>query len=856
MICGRGVGVISCCLKAALFHVGLVIVILGFARCAEARPQATTASITGKVSVAASEGVTNNLSGILVSLTSTTPGVLPQSTYTDSEGRYEFTHLAVASYTVGISMDGFKPWTVTISLSAGQASVQDTVLQLNSVVERVEVLGEATEVATQSTTPTATVSDQQLENLPLATGKFTEALSVSPSVIKTQQGRLNFNGQSESQGMLLVDSTESVDPVTGSFGIPIPVDAIQSIQVFSTPDSSAYGGFSGGLTTIDTRSPSQAWNYKVVDFLPSFRGKNGSLVGIANMTPRIEFGGPSIKNKFSFSQDLTFEFRRDPVRGLTWPYNETYIYGFDSFTQGQWTFSPKHLLNASLNIFPQTNLYTNINALIPQTASVNFHRRGISLGVSDDYQFNSGAVLNTSFRYTNFYTNSEGQGPATMQIGPEGWGGNFFNTEARNSNQLELHPMLELPSKNWHGRHEFQFGVDALYRAYRGTSVSRPIDLIEQNGTVDEQIAFQGPGRLEATDTEVAEYAEDHWTLNSRLSVNFGVRLTSQTIGRDLGVAPRAGAAYNWASAKTVIRAGGGWIYGHVPLLAADFADNQTRVVTFFSGPLTGQTIALQNVYSPVGSNGGTPGPDNLANSPHTFTWNVEAETQVTKAVTVRVGYFQTYTTDLFIVNPVLPVPGSGTAGRMELKNTGTSNYRQAQVTARYRPSERAEVNASYSWSRARGDLNTLSDTYIPFQVPVIRADVYAVQPSDIPQRVLAWGYLHLPIWDLVLSPVADIHSGFPYSNVNVLQDYVGVPNSLRFPVYFSLDVKVYRDFNFHLPFGEHRKTRKIRLGVYSLDVTNRRNPHDVFSNVTSPLFGEFAGLQRRFTGLAIGLGE
>ena len=74
---------------------------------------------------------------------------------------------------------------------------------------------------------------------------------MSPSVIRTQEGKLNFNGQSESQGMLLVDSAENVDPVSGSFAIPIPVNAIQNIQVFTTPDSSAYGGFSGGLTRID-----------------------------------------------------------------------------------------------------------------------------------------------------------------------------------------------------------------------------------------------------------------------------------------------------------------------------------------------------------------------------------------------------------------------------------------------------------------------------------------------------------------------------------------------------------------------------------------------------------------------------
>jgi hypothetical protein len=174
------------------------------------------------------------------------------------------------------------------------------------------------------------------------------------------------------------------------------------------------------------------------------------------------------------------------------------------------------------------------------------------------------------------------------------------------------------------------------------------------------------------------------------------------------------------------------------------------------------------------------------------------------------------------------------------------------------------EANLSYSWSRARGDLNTLSDTFIPFQIPVIRPNVYGVQPSDIPNRVLAWGYVHLPIWSLVFSPVADIHSGFPYSNVDFLQDYASVPNGLRFPTYFSLDVKVYRDFPIHIPFKERPagKSRKIRVGVYSLDVTNRHNPHDVFNNTALPLsgptpvFGQFDGFQRRFTGLALSLGE
>ncbi len=108
-----------------------------------------------------------------------------------------------------------------------------------------------------------------------------------------------------------------------------------------------------------------------------------------------------------------------------------------------------------------------------------------------------------------------------------------------------------------------------------------------------------------------------------------------------------------------------------------------------------------------------------------------------------------------------------------------------------------------------------------------------------------------------IFSPVADIHTGFPYSNVDVQQNYVGVPNSLRFPVYFSLDVKLSREFTVHMPFKENAKRRKISIGVFSLDVTNRLNPHDVFNNNTHPpLFGQFDGFQRRLTGLDINLSE
>ena len=47
-----------------------------------------------------------------------------------------------------------------------------------------------------------------------------------------------------------------------------------------------------------------------------------------------------------------------------------------------------------------------------------------------------------------------------------------------------------------------------------------------------------------------------------------------------MAFAPRAGLAYSMADNKMVVRAGAGLIYGHVPLLATDFAGYQERMIT------------------------------------------------------------------------------------------------------------------------------------------------------------------------------------------------------------------------------------------------------------------------------------
>jgi hypothetical protein len=137
----------------------------------------------------------------------------------------------------------------------------------------------------------------------------------------------------------------------------------------------------------------------------------------------------------------------------------------------------------------------------------------------------------------------------------------------------------------------------------------------------------------------------------------------------------------------------------------------------------------------------------------------------------------------------------------------------------------------------------------------VIRPNVSGILPSDVPNRVVSWGVFHLPL-SLMVTPVVDVHTGFPYSDVDVLQNYAGLPNGQRFPTFFSLDAQAYRDFQLHLPFTERGSRHKVRFGLYSINLTNHGNFHDVYNNEASPFFGRFTGFQRRLDGFILSFGH
>jgi hypothetical protein len=817
--------------------------------------QTRAASIHGTLTTTQADA-SGGLAGISVQLTAKAPDNGPFTADTDDAGHYEFKELQPGTYTISINQPGFAPFTKSLELKPAEAAVVDVRLELQTVSEQVQVSETTQSVATEdATTPSVSLTQRQLISLPTAQEKIREVLPVTPGVVKTMDGKLDFKGSDENQSLLLVNSARTTDPVTGSFVVPVPTDAVQSFNIYKTPYNAGLGSFTGGLVEVETKPPDDGFSYRLKSFIPSVLGKNGSMVGLQEATPGLDFSVPIIRHKLLFSEIFQYDMKKRTVRGLPWPYDISKKQGFSTFSTVEAILSDNHVLTLTVNAYPLRIQHADINALIPQPASNDLNQAGETYGLTDRYQFSSGAIFSTIAQYTRFDSNAHGQGFADMLITPEGYGGNYFNRWSREGKEFQLVSAYQFAEKRWRGRHELHVGVDFDHRSYTGSSTSNPVQILNQDGTLAEQIAFLPGSLLNASDSAVAEFVQDHWVLNSHWAADLGARLSSETDGWSAAVAPRAGLAYSPGDdGKTAIRAGVGLFYSLLPLLAGDYASNPTRVITPFGpgGIPGGPPITYTNAYvgglNPLTSSGLPSQPDT---TPRNLTWNIQFERELRKNVFLRIGYLDSHTSYLFTVEPF--TSATGDQSFLALTNTGSSHYRELESTVHFTFHANNEVNASYIRSQTRGDLNNLSNEFIPFAQPVIRPNVYGILPYDIPNRVVTWGIFSLPK-NLKFSPIVDLHSGQPYSNIDTLQDYVGTPNGQRFATFFTLDVKVYRQFRIPLFGSDHGngKGHHVRLGFYSLNVTNHGNFNAVYNNVAAPNFGQFAGFLDRREGAVI----
>jgi hypothetical protein len=769
----------------------------------------------------------------------------PCSVRTGPDGHAQFKDLKPAHYDVVAAKDGFESLEKKdLDLTGdGPASLELTLVPALSRRESIEVKDSVAPLE-QGATSSNQLPPQAAKELPGRPATVADALPLVPGVVRAPGGGLTISGSGEHRSALIVNSADVTDPATGQFGLTVPIDSVETINVFQTPFLAEFGRFTGGVVSVETRRGGDKWKWELNDPFPDFRIRSYQLRGLRDATPRLNLEGPLIEGKLYLSEGFDYEVRKTEVYELPFPYNQKKQQGVNSFGQLDWIASSKQLLTATVHVAPQRLDFVNMDYFNPQPTTPQASTQNYTATVADKLTI-GGGLLDNTFSVTRFNASVWGQGQQDFTITPQGNSGSYFAQQNRQADRISWAPTFSSPSVKWLGTHNFKTGSYLAHTSDYGQVSDRPINLLDGAGQLFERIDFTGGQPFRMSDTELAFFGQDHWLLTPRLAADLGIRAESQELSESFRLAPRAGIAWSpFTKSGTIVRAGVGLFYDRVPLNVYSFNHYPSQVVTMFdpSGQMQAGPVLYQNGLGTVDTRFPfvfhEPSAGNF--SPRSATGSVQVEQPLSEHVRLRIGYMQSKSDGLVVLNRMAPDPVGG-AGANLLTGNGQSRYRQFEVTTRVRWNDKRQLFFSYVRSRARGDLNDFASYLGTFAMPILRNNQFGSLPGDLPNRFLAWGLLQLP-WAFRIAPLVEYRSGFPYAVTDAAQNWVGVPYSNRFPTFLSIDSRISKDFKVSPKYS-------VRFSVSGYNLTDHFNPEAVHGNIADPAYGLFFGQRgRRFT--------
>ncbi len=280
------------------------------------------------------------LPGVSVTLTSQERGVT-RSTVTDENGRYLFAALARGNYTVEANLSGFAPVRLTDNLVETEKTTNVRVqLAVGGLTDSVTVTGETPIVDLTNVTGNTRLRREEFERLPV--GRSYQSLVVaSPGVVGgslTGSSNVNALGAPNNANLYIMDSVDTTDPTTGTFGNNLNFEAIQEVSVSTSAVSVEYGRGQGAIVNVITKSGTNRFEgsakYIVVnDDWDKQNSTTNEVTSASNARVKFDqvnptytftFGGPLWKDKAWFFGSYEYATNTTPRRQTAGPIPEDY----------------------------------------------------------------------------------------------------------------------------------------------------------------------------------------------------------------------------------------------------------------------------------------------------------------------------------------------------------------------------------------------------------------------------------------------------------------------------------------------------------------------------------------------------
>ena len=801
-------------------------------------------SIKGTVSATTSDAKARPtlLAGARLTLVNRDLPDKPVQSVTDETGSFVFNDLPAATYLLSAEADGFPRLTKEINLAAG-ATLNVEILLTATVSASVTVRDDEGLLSKGETTTTNIIRAKTLADMPLRAENYQSALLLTPGVVRDTNGGDHLKGARTGQSAYTVNGVDVTDPVSGNLAFDIPLEAAAAVAVEENPYSADFGRLTGAATNLETKGGGNKFKLGATRFFPIFHNIFGGAVD--SFRPRVTLSGPVIRDRLLFLQSFEYRFSRIYVPSLATGQDTSTSENLNSFTQLDLIANKSNRVKFIAALFGQKSRYLGLNTFNPQEATPNLKQHGSLFSVSEQAIFGDASFLNSSLSYRRSNIDVFAQGSQPLTVLPDGNTGNYYADSNRQYGRLQWQETYFAKSFTLAGQHSFKLGTEFDRTNLSGLVHDRSILIRRRDQTLSQRIDFAADGTTASTVNEFASFIQDRWVVNKRLTIDGGLRFDRDGVAEQNNFAPRLSLLYlPFKNGRTIIRGGAGLFYDRVSLSLGDLeALNEEPDDLTSLAPATRFTQMPVRTVTNFAADGVSilDGPRTFRNiisgrlrDPRSVRWSLQLDHAFTKSLTARVGYLARSTSNDLLLDPRI-----SKFNTLLLHSVGHAQYQELQMLGTYSSNRLGNWTASYTWSRARGDLNTADNFLGDFPALVVRLNEYGPLPWDVPHRFLAFGQLKAP-FGLTVSPAVEIRSGFPFSVVNERLDFVGPRDQAgRFPTFLSIDAQVTKDFT--IPrFIPKLDGKKARIGIAVFNITNHFNPRDVQNNLGSLQFGQF----------------